>query len=60
MVRPPATEVLVPFDRALSGRESAARARMTEMLAERSRRGEDRQALLRGHRLRADAGGVPR
>ena len=39
-------EVLLLFDQALSGRESAARERMTEMLAERARRGEDRQALL--------------
>jgi Domain of unknown function (DUF4158) len=33
-------------DQALSGRESAARERMTGMLAERARRGEGRQALL--------------
>ena len=39
-------EVLLLFDQALSGRESAARARMTEALAERARTGEDRQALL--------------
>jgi len=39
-------EVLLLFDQALSGRESAARARMTEALAERARSGEDRQALL--------------
>ena len=39
-------EVLVLFGQALSGRESAARARMTEALAERARSGEDRQALL--------------
>ena len=39
-------EVLLLFDQALSGRESAARAKMTEMLAERARGGEDRQALL--------------
>ena len=39
-------EVLLLFDQALSGRESAAREKMTEMLAERARRGEDRQALL--------------
>ena len=39
-------EVLLLFDQALSGRESAARARMTEALAERARGGEDRQALL--------------
>ena len=38
-------EVLL-FDQALSGRESAAREKMTEMLADRARRGEDRQALL--------------
>ena len=39
-------EVLLLFDQALSGRESAARARMTEALAERARGGENRQALL--------------
>jgi TnpA family transposase len=39
-------EVLLLFDQALSGRESAARARMTEALADRARSGEDRQALL--------------
>ena len=39
-------EVLLLFDQALSGRESAARARMTKALAERARSGEDRQALL--------------
>jgi hypothetical protein len=39
-------EVLLLFDQALTGRESAAREKMTEMLAERARRGEDRQALL--------------
>ena len=39
-------EVLLLFDQALSGRESAARARLTEVLAERARGGEDRQALL--------------
>ena len=39
-------EVLLLFDQALSGRESAARSRMTEALAERARGGEDRQALL--------------
>jgi hypothetical protein len=65
-------EVLLLFDQALSGRESAARARMTEALAERARGGEDRQALLDdilkivldldvtddqvGARLRADVG----
>lgn len=31
---------------ALSGRESAARTRLTEELAERARSGENRQALL--------------
>jgi len=39
-------EVLLLFDQALSGRESAARAKMTEALAERARGGESRQALL--------------
>jgi hypothetical protein len=39
-------ESLLLFDQALSGRESAARARLTEVLAERARGGEDRQALL--------------
>ena len=39
-------EVLLLFDQALSGRESAARARLTEALAERARGGEDRQVLL--------------
>ena len=39
-------EVLLLFDQALSGRESAARERLTEALAERARGGEDRQALL--------------
>ena len=34
------------FDQALSGRESAARARLTEVLAERARGGANRQALL--------------
>ena len=38
-------EVLL-FDQALSGREAAARERLTEVLAERARGGEDRQALL--------------
>lgn len=42
-------EVLLLFDQALSGRESAARARMTEALAERARGGEDRQTLLDSH-----------
>ena len=41
-------EVLLLFDQALSGRESAATERLTEVLAERARRGEDRQALLDG------------
>jgi hypothetical protein len=39
-------EVLLLFDQALSGREAAARERLTEVLAERARGGEDRQALL--------------
>ena len=39
-------EVLLLFDQALSGREAAARERLTEALAERARTGEDRQALL--------------
>ncbi len=39
-------EVLLLFDQALSGREAAARERLTEVLAERARTGEDRQALL--------------
>ena len=39
-------EVLLLFDQAISGRESAARAKLTETLAERARSGEDRQALL--------------
>jgi hypothetical protein len=39
-------EVLLLFDQALSARESAARERLTEVLAERARRGEDRQVLL--------------
>jgi hypothetical protein len=39
-------EVVLLFDQALSGRESAARTRLTEELAERARAGEDRQALL--------------
>ena len=34
------------FDQALSGREAAARDRLPEVLAERARGGEDRQALL--------------
>jgi hypothetical protein len=39
-------EVLLLFDQALSGREAAAREKLTEVLAERARTGEDRQALL--------------
>ena len=39
-------EVLLLFDQALSGRETAARERLTKALAERARGGEDRQALL--------------
>ena len=39
-------EVLLLFDQALSGPGAAARARLTEVLAERARGGEDRQALL--------------
>jgi integrase len=39
-------EVLLLFDQALSGREAAARERLTEVLAERARGGEHRQALL--------------
>jgi hypothetical protein len=39
-------EVLLLFDQALTGRESAAKSKMTEALAERARSGEDRQALL--------------
>ncbi len=39
-------EVLLLFDQALSARESAAKAKLTEALAERARGGEDRQALL--------------
>lgn len=39
-------EVLLLFDQALSGRESAAKSKVTEALAERARSGEDRQALL--------------
>jgi TnpA family transposase len=38
-------EVLL-FDQTLSGRESVAKAKLTEALAERARGGEDRQALL--------------
>jgi TnpA family transposase len=39
-------EVVLLFDQALSGRESAAQTRLSEMLAERARSGEDRQGLL--------------
>ena len=39
-------EVLLMFDQALSGREAAAREKLTGVLAERARTGEDRQALL--------------
>jgi hypothetical protein len=39
-------EVLPTFDQALSGREAAAREKLTGALAERARAGEDRQALL--------------
>jgi len=39
-------ESLLLFDQALSGRESAAKAKMTEALAERAKGGENRQALL--------------
>jgi TnpA family transposase len=39
-------ETLLLFDQALSARESAAKAKLTEVLAERARGGEDRQALL--------------
>ena len=39
-------EVVSLFDRAVSGREAAARQRLDEQLAERARLGEDRQALL--------------
>ena len=39
-------EVVLLFDQALSGRESAARTRLSEMLADRARSGEDRQGLL--------------
>jgi Domain of unknown function (DUF4158) len=39
-------EVLLLFDQALTGREAAAKSKMTEALAERARSGEDRQALL--------------
>ena len=39
-------ESLQLFDQALSGRESAARAKVSEALAQRGKTGEDRQALL--------------
>jgi TnpA family transposase len=39
-------ETLLLFDQAISGRESAAKAKMTEALAERARGGENRQQLL--------------
>jgi hypothetical protein len=39
-------ESLLLFDQALSGRESTARARLTEVLGERACGGENRQALL--------------
>lgn len=39
-------ETLLLFDQAISGPESAAKAKMTEALAERARGGENRQALL--------------
>ncbi len=39
-------EVLLLFDQAFSGRESAAKAKLDEALAERARAGENRQQLL--------------
>jgi hypothetical protein len=39
-------ETLLLFDQAISGRESAAKAKMTEALAERARGGENCQQLL--------------
>ena len=39
-------EVVFLFDQAISGRESAARTRLSEALAEHARQGEDRQVLL--------------
>jgi len=39
-------ETLLLFDQALSGRESAAKAKLDEALAERARGGENRQQLL--------------
>jgi hypothetical protein len=39
-------ETLLLFDQALSARESAAKTKLNEVLAERARTGENRQALL--------------
>ena len=39
-------EVVLLFDQAISGRESAAQAKLADMLAERAKSGEDRQVLL--------------
>jgi TnpA family transposase len=39
-------ETLLLFDQAVTGRETAARAKVAEALAERAKGGEDRQALL--------------
>jgi hypothetical protein len=39
-------ETLLRFDQAIFGRESAAKAKLTEALAERARGGESRQQLL--------------
>lgn len=39
-------ETLLLFDQAISRQEAAAKAQLTEALAERARGGEDRQALL--------------
>lgn len=39
-------EVVLLFDQAVSARESHARAKLADALAERGRQGEDRQALL--------------
>lgn len=39
-------ETLLLFDQAITGRESAAKQKMTEALAERAKGGENRQALL--------------
>ncbi|MFS8204943.1 hypothetical protein ACLVWQ_40505 [Streptomyces sp. CWNU-52B] len=39
-------ETLLLFDQAISGRESAAKAKMIEALAERAHGGESRQQLL--------------